>query len=96
MAMKNPSHPGELVREWLEDLGLSVAETAKALGITRQQLYNIVNRRSVITQEIALRLEKALGSSAKFWLRMQINHDLAEARKRLAEITVTRLQPKVA
>jgi plasmid maintenance system antidote protein VapI len=45
---------------------------------------------------MALRLEKALGSSAEFWLRMQINHDLAQARKRSAEITVTRLQPKVA
>jgi addiction module HigA family antidote len=96
MAMKNPSHPGGLVRENLEDLGLSVAEAATALGITRQQLYNIVNCRSAITSEMALRLEKALGGSAELWLRMQVNYDLAQARKRSADLNISRLQPKVA
>jgi addiction module HigA family antidote len=96
MAMKNLPHPGELVRENLDDLGLSVAEAAAALGITRQQFYNIVNGRSGIAPEMALRLEKALGGSAELWLRMQLNYDLAEVRKRSAAIAVTRLHPKVA
>ncbi len=96
MAMKNPPHPGELVRENVDDLGLSVAKAAVALGITRQQLYNVVNGRSSITPEMALRLEKALGGSAELWLRMQLNFDLAKVRKRSATIAVTRLQAKVA
>jgi len=96
MAMKNPPHPGELVRANLEDLGLSVAEAATAVGITRQQFYNIVNGRSGITPEMALRLEKALGGSAELWLRMKLNHDLAEVRKRSADIAVRRLHPRVA
>ena len=95
MAMKNPPHPGALVRENLDDLGLSVAAAATAIGITRQQLYNIVNGRSGITPEMALRLEKALGGSAELWLRMQINYDLAEVRKRSADISVSRLRPRV-
>jgi addiction module HigA family antidote len=96
MAMKNPPHPGELVRENLDDLGLSVAKAATALGITRQQLYNVVNGRSAITPEMAVRLEKALGGSAELWLRIQLNHDLAEVRKRSAGIAVTPLREKVA
>ena len=95
MPMKNPPHPGELVRENLEDLNLSVAEAAEGLGITRQQLYNVINGKS-ITPEMALRLEKALGGSADLWLRMQVNYDLAQVRKRAAYITVSRLAPKVA
>jgi addiction module HigA family antidote len=96
MAMKNPPHPGELVWENLDDLGLSVAKAATALGITRQQLYNVVNGRSAITPEMAVRLEKALGGSAELWLRIQLNHDLAEVRKRSAGIAVTPLREKVA
>ena len=96
MAMKNPPHPGELVRENLDDLGLSVAEAAAGLGITRQQLYNVVNGRSSVTPEMALRLEKALGGSAELWLRMQLNYDLAQVRNQPTKVVVNRLQPKVA
>lgn len=96
MEMKNPVHPGLLVKACLDELGLSVAEAAKGLGITRQQLYNIISGRSSVTPEMAIRLEKALGSTADTWLRMQMNHDLAQMRKRSADITVERLTPKVA
>lgn len=58
MPMKNPPHPGELIRDNLDDLGLSVAEGAAGLGITRQQLYNVMNGKSGITPEMAVRLEK--------------------------------------
>ncbi len=96
MPMKNPPHPGGVVRENLKELGLSVAEAAAGLGITRQQLYNLLNGKSGVTPEMALRLEKALGGSADLWLQMQVNHDLAQVRKRAAEITVVRLRSKVA
>jgi antitoxin HigA-1 len=95
MTMKNPPHPGLLIRDNIDDLGLSVAEAAAGLGVTRQQLYNVVNGKSSVTPEMALRLEKALGGSADTWLRMQANHDLAQLRSR-GEIDVTRLVPRTA
>jgi addiction module HigA family antidote len=96
MPMKNPPHPGELIRDNIADLGLSVAEAAVGLGITRQQLYNLINGKAGITPEMAVRLEKAFGGSADAWLRMQGNHDLAKVRGREQEIAVTRLVPRVA
>ena len=57
--MKNPVHPGLLVKECLDDLDLSIADAAKGLGVTRQQLHKIVTQKSSITPEMAFRLEKA-------------------------------------
>ncbi|MGD9506606.1 MAG: HigA family addiction module antitoxin [Syntrophobacteraceae bacterium] len=96
MEMKNPSHPGLLVEECLNELGLSVAEAAKGLGITRQQLHNVIAGRSNVTPEMAVRFEKAFGGTADTWLRMQMNYDLAQIRKRASDIVVERLTPKVA
>jgi antitoxin HigA-1 len=96
MAMKNPPHPGELLKDNVDDLGLSVAEAAKGLGVTRQQLYNVLNGKSAITPEMAVRLEKALGGTADLWLRMQVNYDLAQVRQRDRTIKVKRLTPKAA
>lgn len=96
MEMKNPVHPGELVKACLDDLGLSVAEAAKGIGITRQQLHNIIAGRSNVTPEMAIRFEKAFGSTADTWLRMQMNYDLVQMRKRASGIVVERLAPKVA
>ena len=70
--MKNPPHPGELVGDNLEALGVSVTDAAKALGISRQQLHNVIAGRYGITPEMAMRLEKALGSTADTWLGMQM------------------------
>ncbi|MBI4763089.1 MAG: HigA family addiction module antidote protein [Deltaproteobacteria bacterium] len=95
MEMKNPVHPGMLVKECLNDLGLSVAEAAKSLGISRQQLHNVIARRSQVTPEMAIRFEKAFGSTADTWLRMQMNYDLAQIRKSADRIAVERLLPKV-
>ncbi len=96
MEMKNPVHPGLLVKECLDDLGWTVAEAAAALHITRQQLYNIVAGRSGVTPEMAIRFEKAFGSTADTWLRMQVNYDLAQARRQASEMVIERLAPKVA
>jgi antitoxin HigA-1 len=96
MAMKNPPHPGELLKDNVDDLGLSVVEAAKGLGVTRQQLYNVINGKSAITPEMAVRLEKALGGTANLWLRMQVNYDLAQVRQRGRSIKVKRLSPKAA
>jgi antitoxin HigA-1 len=91
MPMKNPVHPGRIVRhDCLEPLGLSVTEGAKVLGVTRQALNNVVNGKSGISPEMALRLAKAFGSTPETWLRMQLAYDLAEARKGESKINVQR------
>jgi antitoxin HigA-1 len=89
--MKNPPHPGELIGDTLDELGVTIIAAAKGLGITRQQLHNLIAGRSGITPEMAIKLEKAIGGTADTWLRMQINYDLALARKRT--INVKRLVP---
>ncbi|MGO8801447.1 MAG: HigA family addiction module antitoxin [Roseiarcus sp.] len=94
--MKNPPHPGEMIGDGIEEMGVSIVEAAKGLGVTRQQLHNVIAGRSAISPEMAFRLEKALGSTAEAWLRMQANYDLAQIRARAAAIKVTRLAPKVA
>jgi addiction module HigA family antidote len=91
MPMKNPAHPGRIVRNaCLEPLGLSITEGAEVLGVTRQTLNNVVNGKSGISPEMAIRLSKAFGSTAETWLRMQVAYDLAQARKQESKIKVRR------
>ncbi len=91
--MKNPPHPGLSIRlDCLEPLGLSVTEAAKALDVTRQTLNNVVNGKSGISPEMAVRLSKAFGSSPEVWLGMQLDYDLAQVRRREGEIRVERVQ----
>ena len=90
--MKNPCHPGDLIKSDLDELSISVTDAAKALGISRQQLHNVIAGRAGVTPDMALRLEKALGSTAETWLRMQGNYDLAQVRKR-GSPKVARLVP---
>ena len=96
MPMKNPAHPGGLIKDNLDELGFTVAEAAKGLAVTRQQLYNVINGKSAITPEMALRLENAIGGSADHWLRMQLAYDLAQARMKSAAGEVRRFERKVA
>ncbi len=78
--MKNPVHPGAIVRvDCLEPLGLTVTDGAAVLGVTRQALNNVVNGKSGISPEMAIRLSKAFGSTAETWLRMQVAFDLTQA-----------------
>lgn len=95
MRMKNPSHPGAIIKDAIDDLGLSIAEAAEGLGITRQQLYRIVNGQSGISPDVAIRLEQAIGSTADHWLRMQASYDLAQARLR-PQPSIKRFEPKAA
>ena len=81
--MKNPPHPGEIVRyDCLEPLGLTVTDGAKVLGVKRQTLNNLVNGKSGISTEMAIRLSKAFGSRPEVWLKMQIDYDLVQANRR--------------
>ena len=93
MAMKNPPHPGLTVRhDCLEPLGLTVTAAAKVLGVTRQALNNLLNGKSGISPEMAVRLAKAFGSTAETWLGIQVDYDLAQVRRHESEISVTRVR----
>ena len=92
MPMKNPPHPGEIVKfDCIEATGLNVTSAASALGVTRQALSNLVNGSSGISPEMAVRLEKAFGGTAEHWLRMQVAFDLAEIRRTASRIKVKRI-----
>ena len=91
MLMKKPNHPGDLIRDCLDELRVSVTDGAKALGVTRATLSRLLGGKASVSPEMAVRLEKALGSSAGFWLRLQLNYDLAEMQARSGRIRVRRL-----
>lgn len=79
--MKSPTHPGDLLkRRVLPASQLSVTQAAQRLGVTRQTLNNVVNRKSSVSAEMAVRLSLAFGSTPEFWLTMQTNYDLAQIR----------------
>lgn len=93
MPMKNPPHPGRVVRQdCIEALNLSVTKAARILGVTRQALNNVVNQKSSISAEMAIRFEKAGWSTADCWLAMQAAYDLAQARQREDDIHVERYE----
>ncbi|HRE61902.1 MAG TPA: HigA family addiction module antitoxin [Micropepsaceae bacterium] len=87
MQMKNPVHPGALIKSELEAMEIPVATAAKALGITRQQLYNVINCRSAITPEMAVRLAKGIGSTAETWLAMQQAFDLSRVKAKAIRVS---------
>jgi addiction module HigA family antidote len=81
-----PVHPGALLREdVLPALNLSVAEAAKALGVSRQMLHRVVTGNAVLTPDMAVRVGKLCGNGPRIWLAMQQAHDLWQAERDLAE-----------
>ena len=89
MAMRNPPHPGGIVRrQCLEPLGLSVTRAAEGLGVTRQALSELLNGKSGISVDMAIRLSRAFGSTPETWLGMQLAYDLWQARDRANQIKV--------
>lgn len=94
MAMKNPPHPGEVIRELcLDPLGLSVTAAASALGVSRKALSELLNGHSGISPEMAVRLSKAFGGSTESWLKQQMLYDVARAEAKAGKIKVKRLEP---
>lgn len=80
-----PTHPGEILREdVLKGLGLSVSETARRLGVSRQQLHRILACTHPITTEMALRIGKFAGNGPGLWLRMQQNCDLWHTTEKIS------------
>ena len=92
MSMHNPPHPGEIIRDLcLEPLGLSVTDAAEALGVSRKTLSSILNGRSGISPEMALRLSKAFNTSPESWLNQQAQYDLWHVKKDNKNIKVKKL-----
>ena len=80
--MKNPPHPGGLVlRQCIEPLGLSITQSAAALGVTRTTLSELVNEKRGISPEMAVRLAKVFGGTEEGWLVQQAQYDLAQVRR---------------
>lgn len=92
--MKNPPHPGLLIRDNIADLGLTVAECGAGLGATRQRLHNLINGKSSVSAERALRLKNAFGGLADMWLRMHANIGLALLRSRDPKSGMAQLMPR--
>lgn len=93
MPMRNPPHPGGIVRrQCLDPLGLSVTRAAKGLGVTRQALSDLVNEKAAVSVEMAIRLSKAFGSTPEAWLGLQMAYDLWQARDRADSIEVQRFR----
>ena len=92
MKMFNPPHPGEVLRELcIEPLGLTVTAAAAALGVSRKTLSALLNGRSGISPEMAIRLSKAFDTSAESWLNQQMHYDLWVTEQSLGDIKVRAL-----
>ena len=92
MSLKSHPHPGELLREdVLLPLGIEVTDAAQRLGMSRTTLSRVINSRAGISPDLAIRLERAGVSTARFWMTLQANYELSQAERR-AQPTVQRLQ----
>lgn len=94
MAMKDPPHPGPVIRELcLDPAGLTVTAAAEVLGVSRKALSELLNGHAGISPEMAVRLSKAFGGSVESWLTQQMQYDLAQVQKKAAQIDVRRYEP---
>ena len=97
MAMHNPPHPGEFIRDiYITPFQLSVRKVAKSLSVSPSTLNRLLNGESNISPEMALRLSKALGRSPESWLAMQDHYNLWHARKKVSLKQVKKLKLSAA
>src|SRR5947209_19341224 len=94
MPMKNPPHPGDLIRtEVIEALGLTVSKAAEILQVRRATLSDLLHGKSALTPEMALRIEKAFGPDMDHLLRMQLAYDVAQTRRSARGFSIKRFVP---
>ena len=94
MPMKNPPHPGDLIRtEIIEALGLTVSKAAEILKVRRATLSDLLHGKAALTPEMALRIEKAFGPDMDHLLRMQLAYDVAKTRVQARSISIKRYAP---
>lgn len=91
-----PTHPGEmLLEEFLRPLGITQAHFATAIGVSYVRLNELINGKRGITPDTALRLERALNTTADFWLNLQQGWELYEAKHSEAAEEIERIKPVV-
>ncbi len=96
MAMKNPPHPGEIIRDlYIKPLGLTVTKAAEGLGVTRKTLSLLLNGHAGISPEMAIRLSQSFGRSPESWLQLQMQYDLSQIRISAREIKTKRFYDAV-
>jgi len=84
MGMHNPPHPGEIIKEiCIEPLGLTVTKASESLGVTRKTFSMLLNGKSGISPEMALRLSKVFGRTPEGWLRLQLQYDLWKTKQNM-------------
>ena len=94
MPMKNPPHPGDLIKtEVIEALGLNVSKAAGILKVRRATLSDLLNGKAGLTPEMALRIEMAFGPDMDHLLRMQLAYDVAKTREFARDISIERYVP---
>lgn len=91
--MNNPPHPGEVIRELcLEPLGVTVTAAARSLGVSRKTLSELINGKSGISPEMAVRLSIAFDTTPESWLTQQMHYDLWHAEQKRLELKVERIE----
>jgi addiction module HigA family antidote len=92
--MKNPPHPGDLIKtEVIDPLGLSVSKAAEILQVRRATLSDLLNGKSALTPDMALRIEKAFGPEMDHLLRMQLVYDVSKTMEHAKDISIERYVP---
>ncbi|MBI3582315.1 MAG: HigA family addiction module antidote protein [Nitrospinae bacterium] len=90
--MHNPPHPGEVIRELcIKPLGVTVTEAAKALGVSRKALSELLNGHTGISSEMAVRLSIAFDTTPESWLTQQMQYDLWKMKQVRKKIKVKHL-----
>jgi len=90
MPMKNPVHPGKIIKHSIDSSNLSITDTAEWLGVTRQTLSRVINGKTSVSPEMAVRISKAFGSTPEHWLRMQLAYDMSHLQEKTKHIHVKR------
>jgi len=91
-----PIHPGEHLKEYMDDFGLTMNQLAKALHVPSNRITSIVNGTRSITAETALRLSRYFGNSPQFWMNMQAHYDLEVARDKFEAAVLKEIRPRAA
>jgi len=91
MVMKSPVHPGKIIEHSIESLNINITKAAEHLGVTRQTLSRVINAKSAVSPEMAIRVSKAFGSTPEHWLRMQMAYDMSQMQDQVDNIHIERL-----
>jgi addiction module HigA family antidote len=85
-----PVHPGVIVKDNIDALGITIDAFAEHIGVSRQTVHAVISGRSSVTAEMAVRLGRAFNTSSRLWLNLQSNHDVWEPER---NASLARIRP---